>query len=309
MDGTALVSMRVKPGDEASCLNLAVPQQPRLVGVDQRELESRRAFSFGSTIEPTANPWSLLAGQRTLADGTAVVPAIGDAASLTWVMHKSVGDTLEYRDEQGRPYLVQIVGAVSGSILQGSLLISDGNFQARYPGRTGYGMFLIDTEPGRVDEIAEHMTSRMADVGFEATRATRRLAEFNAVQNTYLAIFQVLGGLGLLLGCAGLGTAVLRNIIERRSELGVLRALGMRETTVHRMILSEHAMLLLLGVAGGVGAAFVAIIPALRSPDAAPPLETTGWLIALVVGSGLMWIWIATAIGLRGGIVAALRAE
>jgi hypothetical protein len=36
------------------------------------------------------------------------------------------------------------------------------------------------------------------------------LAEFNTVENTYLSIFQVLGGLGLLLGSAGLGIVVAR---------------------------------------------------------------------------------------------------
>ena len=48
--------------------------------------------------------------------------------------------------------------------------------------------------------------------------AARRLAQFNAVQNTYLNTFQVLGGLGLLLGSAGLGVVVLRNVLERRNE-------------------------------------------------------------------------------------------
>jgi len=41
------------------------------------------------------------------------------------------------------------------------------------------------------------------------------------VQNTYLGTFQILGGLGLLLGSAGLGIVVLRNVLERRGELGV----------------------------------------------------------------------------------------
>ena len=39
----------------------------------------------------------------------------------------------------------------------------------------------------------------------EAHPAWLRLNEFLAVQNTYLSIFQALGGLGLLIGSAGLG--------------------------------------------------------------------------------------------------------
>ena len=39
----------------------------------------------------------------------------------------------------------------------------------------------------------------MQDEGLELTTTTKRLDAFNAVQNTYLGTFQVLGGLGLLL--------------------------------------------------------------------------------------------------------------
>ena len=60
------------------------------------------------------------------------------------------------------------------------------------------------------------MSRALQDVGLELTPATQRLAAFNAVQNTYLNTFQVLGGLGLLLGSAGLGVVVLRNVLERR---------------------------------------------------------------------------------------------
>ena len=60
----------------------------------------------------------------------------------------------------------------------------------------------------------------------EVTPAVRRLAAFNAVQNTYLSTFQVLGGLGLLLGSVGLGVVVLRNVLERRGELALLLAVG-----------------------------------------------------------------------------------
>ena len=44
------------------------------------------------------------------------------------------------------------------------------------------------------------MAELMERSGLELTPAAQRLAQFNAVQNTYLGTFQVLGGLGLLLG-------------------------------------------------------------------------------------------------------------
>src|SRR2546425_885221 len=82
--------------------------------------------------------------------------------------------------------------------------------------------------------------------------ATRRLAAFNAVQNTYLNTFQVLGGLGLLLGSMGLGVVVLRNVLERRSELGLLQAVGFTRRSIRWLVLSEHGGLLALGLAVGI---------------------------------------------------------
>jgi hypothetical protein len=49
------------------------------------------------------------------------------------------------------------------------------------------------------------LSRALQDAGLELTPASQRLNEYNAVQNTYLATFQILGGLGLLLGSAGLG--------------------------------------------------------------------------------------------------------
>src|SRR4029434_1562288 len=116
------------------------------------------------------------------------------------------------------------------------------------------------------DSMAATLTRALQDVGFELTPTTARLSAFNAVQNTYLNTFQVLGGLGLLLGSAGLGVVVLRNVLERRGELAVLLAVGFRRRVVKQMVVREHGMLLVAGLGVGVVAALVAVLPALLAP-------------------------------------------
>ena len=69
---------------------------------------------------------------------------------------------------------------------------------------------------------------RPADLGADAMPTAERLAEFHTVENTYLSTFQTLGGLGLLIGTVGLAAVVLRNVLERRRELALLRAVGYR---------------------------------------------------------------------------------
>ena len=135
--------------------------------------------------------------------------------------------------------------------------------------------------------------------------AWRRLAEFQAVENTYLGIFQALGGLGLLLGTAGLGIVVLRSVMERRGELALMQAVGFDQRTLRRLVLSEHWLLITVGLFIGTAAAVVAVLP-----EGAVLLGglLTATLAGLVAG-GLGFCWLAAWMALRGSLLPALRNE
>jgi ABC-type antimicrobial peptide transport system permease subunit len=135
------------------------------------------------------------------------------------------------------------------------------------------------------------------------------LNAFNAVQNTYLGTVQVLGGLGLLLGSAGLGVVVLRNVLERRGELGLLVAVGFRRRALQRLVLSEHGALLAMGLGLGIAAAAVAVLPAVLSPGTQLPYGSLALTLTAVLLNGLLWTWLATRYALRGNLLAALRNE
>jgi len=141
------------------------------------------------------------------------------------------------------------------------------------------------------------------------TATARRLAMFNAVQNTYLGTFQILGGLGLLLGSVGLGVVVLRNVLERRSELAVLMAVGFRARALKWLVLSEHGALLAFGLGLGVVSALVAVLPAVLSPGSEVPYLSLASTLIGVLLSGALWTWLATLAALRGRLLDALRNE
>jgi ABC-type antimicrobial peptide transport system permease subunit len=303
------VSMRVHDGDEASCLNLNRAQSPRLLGVKPELLQERKAFTFASLMPglPTDQPWRLL--QNCSACQPDEVPAIGDINSIRWALHKKVGDALDYTDERGKKFTVRIIGAVANSILQGSLIVNEDFLLEHFPSETGYRMFLIDAPSKAVTELSATLSRAMEDVGLELTPATERLAAFNAVQNTYLNTFQVLGGLGLLLGSAGLGIVVLRNVLERRGELALLLAVGFPRRRLSKLVLWEHAALLWAGLGLGVASALAAVLPALLSPASQFPVASLAATLGFVFVSGMLWTWLATRTALRGELLAALRNE
>jgi putative ABC transport system permease protein len=305
LEGASVVAFRVRDGDDASCLNLNRAQKPRLLGVNPNALQSREAFTFSKAARgiEVESGWNIL----RLSHPGGAIPAVADEASIVWALGKKIGDTLDYIDEHGRPFQVWLAGAVANSILQGSILIAEEEFVKKFPGEPGYRMFLIDAPSNRVTQVSASLVRALQDAGLELTPAAERLAAFNAVQNTYLNTFQVLGGLGLLLGSAGLGVVVLRNVLERRGELALLLAVGFRARALRRIVLSEHAALLWAGLGLGVISAVVAVLPALLSPGGEIPYLSLGATLLAVFVSGLAWTWGATRWALRGELLESLR--
>jgi ABC-type antimicrobial peptide transport system permease subunit len=305
--GVAVVPFRVRDGEEASCLNLNRAQTPRLLGVAPELLQQRGAFTFVRVAPglPKDRPWLLLRRQP----GAAAVPAIGDQASILWALGKKVGDVIAYTDERGRTFKLRLVGALANSILQGNLVIGEDEFVARFPSTAGYRFFLIDAPAESAGQVSKTLTRALRDLGLELSPAVDRLAAFNAVQNTYLGTFQLLGGLGLVLGSAGLGAVVLRNVLERRGELALLLAVGFEPGALRRLVLAEHTGLLAAGLALGIGAAAAAVLPSLLSPGARVPFGSLALTLAAVLANGVLWTWLATVAALRGNLLAALRNE
>jgi putative ABC transport system permease protein len=307
LKGVSVVPFRVRDGDDASCLNLNRAQKPRLLGVNPQALQGRQAFTFTDIQKGLAadKGWLLLNAESTKAPDE--IPAIGDENSIQWALDKKIGDTVDYTDERGRPFKLRLVGALANSVLQGSLIIDEREFVKRFPGESGYRMFLIDAPSNSVADVSATLTRSLQNAGLELTPTVDRLNAFNAVQNTYLSTFQVLGGLGLLLGSAGLGVVVLRNVQERRGEFGLLLAVGFRKRSLQWLVLSEHGALLGMGLAVGLVAAAIGVLPALLSPGSQIPYSSLTLTLGAVLANGLLWTWLATRFALRGKLLDALR--
>lgn len=302
---------RLRPGDDASCLNLYQPANPRIIAPTPDFVSSNR-FAFQNSVavspEEKENPWLLL--NREFPDGA--VPVIADANSMTYVLHLKLGDDFVLNRESG-PVRLRLVAALTGSIFQSELLMSESNFLRLFPDQEGYRFFLIDTPrppaPDKSTETAAMLEDRLADFGFDVIPTGERLANFHRVENTYLSTFQMLGGLGLLLGTLGMAAVLLRNVLERRRELALLRAVGYNPSHFTLMVVAENALLLFGGLLTGSVCALLAIAPVFFSRHAQLPSMSLGLLLLAVLISGLTASIIATWAALRSPLLPALKAE
>ena len=304
-DENGVFALRVKQGEDASCLNLYRPGEPTLLGAPPGLIE-RGGFQLQSVVSETdaeqANPWLVL--DREFPEDA--IPVFGDLNSVMWILHLGVGDTLEVEDGLGRRRKLVIAGLMPRSIFQSELVMSEKNFLDLFPDHSGYNMLLVETDNA---EAGQALEDRWADLGLDATTTADRLASFLVVENTYLSTFQTLGGLGLLLGTFGLAIVMVRNVLERRRELALLQAVGFRPRSISRVVLAENASLLLFGMLAGVGTALLAAAPQLGTSSAEPPWASLLMTLTLIVAAGLLAGAVAVGASLRQPLLPNLRRD
>lgn len=294
--GATLEPIRASAGDDASCTNLYAPARPIVLGVGPRFV-ARGGFRFtghapltsaSSTASSTfaASPWALLG--RT---GDGAIPAILDDATARWALKLGgVGARFTLPDDEGTPIPFEIVGLLEPGILQGWVIVAESDFQFVFPSRSGAAMALIDAgeePPAAVDRAA---SAAWVDAGVTIQPTLERLRSLSAVQNTFLAAFQALGTLGLLLGTAGVAAAQVQGVLERIGTFGLLGAVGFPPSRLRAIILLETCFMVGLGLAAGALAGAVTLPAHIAGGRASVPLAwialtcSLTLLVALLAG-------------------------
>lgn len=124
-------------------------------------------------------------------------------------------------------------------------------------------------------------------------------------------------GLGLFVGTAAVGVVAFRTVVERRQQIGMLRAIGYRRRTVMLSFILESSFVALLGVVSGVGLALWIsyelitgdFIMAGGMPTFSVPWGQIGIIAGFAFGSSLLMTIIPSRQAARIPIAEALRYE
>jgi hypothetical protein len=298
---------RLHGGDDASCLNLQAATRPRVIGAPD-ELQADRRFAFAmseaKTDEQKANPWTLL--DAPTSDGS--IPVILEINTALWQLKTFLGGTLRVLDGTGKEVPLRVVGLLQDSVFQSELIVSDTHFRKLYPLEEGYRLFLIDAPADKRERTRELLQTGLRANGLVVTPTAERVQSYQEVIGAYLSTFQLLGGLGLLIGVLGLAAVMLRAIWERAGELALLRAVGYQTGDLQRIVLIENVVLLLVGVGLGLAAALLSVIPNLALGGQLGSARL-GVLLAVVLVVGVLVALLTTVKAAQAPLIPSLRKE
>ncbi len=172
-------------------------------------------------------------------------------------------------------------------------------------------------DPGAGDRDRARYSVDSSAYGVKATSIQDQIQEDQEENAGFFRILESFMGLGLIVGIAAIGVISFRNVIERRQQIGVLRAIGFQRGMVSWSFLIEAAFIVGLGVLSGtvLGIALArnlltgGAMGATGGIDFVVPWNTVGIVLALAVVASLITTWLPARQASRIVPAEALRYE
>ncbi|MBA3276478.1 MAG: FtsX-like permease family protein, partial [Chloroflexia bacterium] len=133
--------------------------------------------------------------------------------------------------------------------------------------------------------------------GAVSTDLEQQMRDDQATQQSFMYVLQGFMGLGLIVGIAAVGVIAFRAVVERRQQIGMLRALGFQRGMVQQAFVIESAIVVILGVLAGATFGLILGYSLMTSDDFT---EGAGGDVAFIIP------WTTMIVTLTLSIVAAL---
>jgi putative ABC transport system permease protein len=308
-------------------LPLAAPAMiARLSGVYAVQATgSTSASAYRSPLIPSVNTNALTVDAATLglpatagtslAQGEFLNPATRNepvavlgaaAAQLLGIDRIFPGERIWVTTGTGSGIWLYIAGILKPDVLSpgiDSSILAGYPFAQRYLGFDGHPATIYVKATGSQVNRAASLLAAQADpedptVADVSQPSSALVAQADA-KSAFDTLFLGLGAVALLVGAVGVANIMVISVLERRSEIGLRRALGATKGHIRIQFLSEAILLALAGGAAGValGAASVAIYA-----------HAKGWTAVIPADAWAGGLAAALLIGAVAGLLPALKA-
>ncbi len=110
-------------------------------------------------------------------------------------------------------------------------------------------------EGGDAKQAAQDIEAALLTSGVQAESLKQRIDDDQALSRNFFLLMQGFMGLGLFVGIAAVGVIAFRTVVERRQQIGMLRAIGYKRSMVALSFMLESSFITLLAIISGVGLA------------------------------------------------------
>ncbi len=196
---------------------------------------------------------------------------------------------------------IEIIGVITpkASGVFSGLLLAPATFDQLFP-KPESSIHFVNLTPGAdAKKTASAIEKALSSQGVQADSLRKLLDDFQATSRGFSYLIQGFMGIGLFVGIAAVGVIAFRTVVERRQQIGMLRAIGYTRNAVAISFIMESSFVALLGVLSGIGLALLLAWQLLGSDDFAkagiqgfyiPWLQITGIGLFAFIASLLMTI-------------------
>jgi putative ABC transport system permease protein len=207
---------------------------------------------------------------------------------------------IEIEGSDGQVHTLTLIGIIDSKI--GSLFglyARQSAIEQIYPnpGLTSY--YLKSADPELADAQAKAIEAALLENGVQTVSIEDWLKEQQRQSQGFLYIIQGFMGLGLIVGIAAVGVIAFRAVVERRQQIGMLRALGYQRDMVSLSFLIETTFVVGIGVLSGTALAIPLAYLLMTSDDfAGPDIDfVVPWglvivILAITIVAALLMTWV-----------------
>ncbi|UCE37486.1 MAG: FtsX-like permease family protein [Thermoplasmata archaeon] len=234
-------------------------EQYQLLGASDAFL-SNNGFTLierDDRYETDGDAWEALSENSSycIIDGTKLGYMEGDVdpSETIDIVGAFVGGTITITDMGGsnRTRVLTVIGIMDQMFFFQGILVQKDVVRNEYGGVDS--LVLIELGEGEdTDTVAKAFEKHYLELGLQTSDLAGIINSFISLFNNMLYLMEGFLGIGLLVGIAGIGIISYRNVIERRQQIGMLRAIGFKRRMIAKSFLIETSFITILGILIGI---------------------------------------------------------
>ncbi|UCH88615.1 MAG: FtsX-like permease family protein [Thermoplasmata archaeon] len=152
---------------------------------------------------------------------------------------------------QNRTRELEVIGIMDQSFFINAIIIKKDVVKNEYGGVDS--MFVAKLKSGEdADAVAKEFEKNYLEHGLQTFDMKGIINTILSLSNNIMYLMEGFLGIGLLVGIAGIGIISYRNVIERRQQIGMLRAIGFKKSMVTKSFLIETSFITILAIFLGI---------------------------------------------------------